>query len=66
MKSSLEGLFIDYIPQGFARTPVLIRQSSDIAYDVSKFQGLELLEMTWLCLLTLSQRLEQLMVQLAL
>ena len=42
MKSSLEGLFIDYIPQGFARTPVLIRQSSDIAYDVSKFQGLEL------------------------
>lgn len=42
MKSSLEGLFIDYIPQGFARIPVLIRQSQDIADDVSKFQGLEL------------------------
>lgn len=42
MKSSLEGIFVDYIPQGFARTPVLIRQSSDIADDVAKFQGLEL------------------------
>lgn len=42
MKSSLEGLFIDYIPQGFARTPVYIRQDNSIANDVSRFQGLEL------------------------
>ena len=42
MKSTLEGIFVDYIPQGFARIPVMIRQDSDIADDVAKFQGLEL------------------------
>ena len=42
MKSSLEGLFIDYIPQGFARTPVFIRQSSDISNNISQFKSLEL------------------------
>ncbi|STQ86266.1 CusA/CzcA family heavy metal efflux RND transporter [Helicobacter muridarum] len=42
LKSSLEGLFVDYIPQGFARTPVIIRQHSDIANSVSRFKSLEL------------------------
>ncbi|RDU73114.1 AcrB/AcrD/AcrF family protein [Helicobacter aurati] len=42
LKSSLEGLFIDYIPQGFTRTPVFVRQLSDIANNVSKFKNLEL------------------------
>ena len=30
MRSSLEGIIVTYIPQGFARIPVIIRQDSDI------------------------------------
>ncbi|PAF51958.1 efflux RND transporter permease subunit [Helicobacter sp. 13S00477-4] len=42
MKSSLEGLIIDYIPMGAARIPVMIRQNSDIATDITKLKSLEM------------------------
>lgn len=42
MKSSLEGLVVEYIPTGFARTPVIIRQSSEISTDITKLKSLEM------------------------
>ncbi|PAF44641.1 efflux RND transporter permease subunit [Helicobacter sp. 11S02629-2] len=42
MKSSLEGIFVDYIPSGFIRTPVIIRQDESITYDIAKLKNLEL------------------------
>ncbi|PAF46668.1 cytochrome-c peroxidase [Helicobacter sp. 12S02634-8] len=42
MKSSLEGLIVDYVPNGFARVPVMIRQNSDIATDITKLKSLEM------------------------
>ncbi|CBG40022.1 efflux RND transporter permease subunit [Helicobacter mustelae] len=40
LKSSLEGIVVDYIPQGSARIPVLIRQNSEIAKDITMFKSL--------------------------
>ncbi|PAF41778.1 efflux RND transporter permease subunit [Helicobacter sp. 11S02596-1] len=42
MKSSLEGLVVAYIPTGFARTPVMIRQNSEISTDITKLKALEM------------------------
>ncbi len=42
MKSSLEGIIVEYIPQGQARIPVLIRQDSEIGKDITKLKGLEM------------------------
>lgn len=41
LKASLEGIIVDTIPQGNARTPVMIRLDSDIAQDYEKFRALE-------------------------
>lgn len=42
MRSSLEGIMVTYIPQGFARIPVIIRQDSDIASDITKLKSLQM------------------------
>lgn len=42
MRSSLEGIMVTYIPQGFARIPVMIRQDSDIAQDITKLKSLQM------------------------
>lgn len=42
LKASLEGIIVDTIPQGNARTPVMIRLDSDIANDYEKFRALEI------------------------
>lgn len=42
MKSSLEGIFVDFIPHGFVRTGVVIRQEEDISKDISKLKSLEM------------------------
>lgn len=42
MRSSLEGITLTYIPQGFARIPVIIRQDSDIASDITKLKSLQM------------------------
>lgn len=42
MKSSLEGIVVDYIPQGVARIPVIIRQNSLIAKDITMLKSLEM------------------------
>ncbi|AWK61111.1 cobalt-zinc-cadmium resistance protein CzcA [Helicobacter cinaedi PAGU611] len=42
MRSSLEGIMVTYIPQGFARIPVIIRQDSDIATDITKLKSLQM------------------------
>lgn len=42
LKASLEGIIVDTIPQGNARTPVMIRLNSDIANDYEKFRALEI------------------------
>lgn len=42
MRSSLEGILVTYIPQGFARIPVIIRQDSDIASDITKLKSLQM------------------------
>lgn len=42
MKSSLEGVMVEYIPQGTARIPVIIRQSKEIASDITKLKSLEM------------------------
>lgn len=42
MRSSLEGIMVTYIPQGFARIPVMIRQDSDIAKDITKLKSLQM------------------------
>lgn len=42
MKSALEGIVVDYIPTGFARTPVIIRQNPEISTDVTKLKSLEM------------------------
>ncbi|WP_301185219.1 efflux RND transporter permease subunit, partial [uncultured Helicobacter sp.] len=42
MRSSLEGIIVTYIPQGFARIPVIIRQDADIASDITKLKSLQM------------------------
>ena len=42
MRSSLEGIMVTYIPQGFARIPVIIRQDFDIATDITKLKSLQM------------------------
>lgn len=42
MKSALEGIIIDYIPTGFARIPVMIRQNPLISTDITKLKSLEM------------------------
>lgn len=42
MRSSLEGIMVTYIPQGFARIPVIIRQDDDIASDITKLKSLQM------------------------
>lgn len=42
MRSSLEGITINYIPQGSARIPVIIRQDADISSDVNKLRSLQM------------------------
>lgn len=42
LKASLEGIIVDTIPQGNARTPVMIRLDNDIAHDYEKFSALEI------------------------
>lgn len=42
LKASLEGIIVDTIPEGNARTPVMIRLDSDIASDYEKFSALEI------------------------
>ncbi|TLD80244.1 CusA/CzcA family heavy metal efflux RND transporter [Helicobacter sp. MIT 05-5293] len=42
MRSSLEGIIVSYIPQGFARIPVMIRQDADIATDITKLKSLQM------------------------
>lgn len=42
MRSSLEGIIVSYIPQGFARIPVIIRQDNDIASDITKLKSLQM------------------------
>lgn len=42
MKSSLEGIIVEYIPQGTARIPVLIRQNSEISKDITMLKSLEM------------------------
>ncbi|PAF53188.1 cytochrome-c peroxidase [Helicobacter sp. 13S00482-2] len=42
MKSSLEGIVVDYIPTGYARTPVIIRQNPEISTDITKLKSLEM------------------------
>lgn len=42
LKASLEGIIVDTIPQGNARTPVMIRLDNDIAQDYDKFNALEI------------------------
>ncbi|WP_066389179.1 efflux RND transporter permease subunit [Helicobacter himalayensis] len=42
MKSSLEGVMVEYIPQGIARIPVIIRQNKEIASDITKLKSLEM------------------------
>lgn len=42
MRSSLEGIMVTYIPQGFARIPVIIRQDADIASDITKLKSLQM------------------------
>lgn len=42
MRSSLEGILVTYIPQGFARIPVIIRQDADIASDITKLKSLQM------------------------
>lgn len=42
MRSSLEGIMVTYIPQGFARIPVIIRQNADIASDIAKLKSLQM------------------------
>ncbi|PAF43895.1 efflux RND transporter permease subunit [Helicobacter sp. 11S03491-1] len=42
LKSSLEGILIDYIPTGFARIPVIIRQNPEISTDITKLKSLEM------------------------
>ena len=42
MKSSLEGIMVEYIPQGTARIPVIIRQSKELSSDITKLKSLEM------------------------
>lgn len=42
MKSSLEGIVVEYIPQGIARIPVIIRQNNAIAEDITMLKSLEM------------------------
>ncbi|TLD97378.1 CusA/CzcA family heavy metal efflux RND transporter [Helicobacter jaachi] len=42
MRSSLEGIIVTYIPQGFARIPVIIRQDASIASDITKLKSLQM------------------------
>jgi cobalt-zinc-cadmium resistance protein CzcA len=42
LKASLEGIIVDTIPEGNARTPVMIRLDSDIASNYEKFSALEI------------------------
>jgi cobalt-zinc-cadmium resistance protein CzcA len=42
LRASLEGIIVDTIPQGKARTPVMIRLDSDIAQNYEKFRALEI------------------------
>lgn len=42
MRSSLEGIMVTFLPQGFARIPVIIRQDEDIASDIAKLKSLQM------------------------
>lgn len=42
MRSSLEGIMVTFIPQGFARIPVIIRQDEEIASDIAKLKSLQM------------------------
>lgn len=42
MKSSLEGIIVDFIPRGQGRIPVLIRQDNSIGKDIARLKGLEM------------------------
>lgn len=42
MKSSLEGIMVEYIPQGAARIPVIIRQNNELSTDITKLKSLEM------------------------
>ena len=42
MKSSLEGIIVDYIPQGIARIPVIIRQNDEISKHITMLKALEM------------------------
>ena len=42
MKSSLEGIVVDYVPKDSVRIPVLIRQNSAISKDITMLKSLEM------------------------
>ncbi|MFC3847280.1 efflux RND transporter permease subunit [Helicobacter baculiformis] len=42
LKSALEGLVVEFIPTGISRTPVIIRQSQDIATNITLIKSLEM------------------------
>lgn len=42
MRSSLEGIIVTYLAQGFARIPVIIRQDANIASDITKLKSLQM------------------------
>ena len=42
MRSALEGVMVEYIPQGNARIPVIIRQDRELATDVTRLKSLEM------------------------